>query len=178
MIALIALAIVIAMMLFELQLSQRHERVLRDAGAIEPPNDVIDTMRWAYPGAFVVMAVEGALAGPAPAGIACAGAAILVAAKMLKAWAMASLGDRWTFRVLVIPGASLVTSGPYALMRHPNYVAVVGELVGMALLVGARFAGPVAILLFGLLLRARMSVEDRALRSAGTPIAAERGGIT
>jgi isoprenylcysteine carboxyl methyltransferase (ICMT) family protein YpbQ len=49
-------------------------------------------------------------------------------------------------------------------MRHPNYVAVVGELVGMALVVGARITGPVAILLFALLLRARMTVENRALR--------------
>ena len=164
MIALVTLAILMLVMLLELQISLRHERTLRAAGAIEPPDDVIDMMRWAYPGAFVVMAVEGVIKGPAPSAVIIAGVAVLVAAKALKAWAIASLGERWTYRVLVIPGAPLVTAGPYALMRHPNYVAVVGELLGMALIAGARFSGPVGMLLFTWLLAARMKVENRALR--------------
>ena len=82
---------------------------------------------------------------------------------------MASLGTRWTFRVLVVPDAPLVNTGPYAVVRHPNYVAVVGELLSMALdeagaLVGAAVTGPIAVLLFSLLLRQRMRIEDRALR--------------
>jgi methyltransferase len=163
-IAVMSLAVVLMIMLVELQVSRRHERALRDAGAIEPRDDVFETMRWAYPGAFVVMAVEGALFGPAPGAATIVGAALFVVAKLLKVWAMASLGERWTFRVLVLPGTPLVTSGPYALMRHPNYVAVVGELIAMALLVGARIMGPVATLLFTWLLRARTNVENRALR--------------
>ena len=78
---------------------------------------------------------------------------------------MASLGTRWTFRVLIVPDAPLVSTGPYAVLRHPNYVAVVGELLSMALLVGAVVSGPIAVLLFGLLLRQRIRLEDRALRS-------------
>ena len=78
---------------------------------------------------------------------------------------MASLGTRWTFRVLIVPDAPLVGTGPYAVLRHPNYVAVVGELLSMALLVGAVISGPIAVLLFGLLLRQRIRLEDRALRS-------------
>jgi methyltransferase len=98
---------------------------------------------------------------------------VLVASKALKGWAIASLGRRWTFRVLVVPGASLVTRGPYALARHPNYIAVIGELAGMALLVGARVIGPIATVLFSLLIRRRISVENRAL---GTSLAAKSGG--
>jgi methyltransferase len=79
-------------------------------------------------------------------------------------WAVASLGTRWTFRVLIVPGAPLVHHGPYAVLRHPNYVAVVGELAGMALLVGARVTGPLTTLLFSLLLWRRIQVENRALR--------------
>ena len=48
-------------------------------------------------------------------------------------------------------------------MRHPNYVAVVGELVGFALLGQAPIAGVVALVAFGALLRARVRVEERAL---------------
>jgi methyltransferase len=77
---------------------------------------------------------------------------------------MTSLGRRWTFRVLVLPAAPLVTTGPYAFVRHPNYIAVVGELVGVALLTGARVTGPLVTILFALLMRARIRVEEDALR--------------
>ena len=50
-------------------------------------------------------------------------------------------------------------------MRHPNYVAVIGELVGVALMAGARLSGPVGVVGFGLLIVKRIAVEERALRS-------------
>src|SRR5690606_27947037 len=109
---------------------------------VEPPGDVYRTMQWAYPLAFVAMAIEGALFGPAPGASTLAGAAVFVLGKALKVWAIVSLGRRWTFRVLVLPGAPLVAHGPYAFLNHPNYVGVAGELAGMALLVGARVSGP------------------------------------
>jgi methyltransferase len=65
--------------------------------------------------------------------------------------------------VLVLPGAPLVSGGPYRLVRHPNYVGVVGELVAMALLSGARITGPLAVLGFGWLLLRRIAAEERAL---------------
>ncbi|MBI3048730.1 MAG: hypothetical protein HYY76_10520 [Acidobacteria bacterium] len=159
-----SLLAVLLLMGAELGVSRRHEARLRAQGALEPSGDVYRTMRWAYPGAFVVMALEGALFGPDPGRTTVAGVVVLGASKLLKLWAIAVLGPRWTYRVLVLPGAPLVTHGPYALVRHPNYIAVVGELLGMALLVGARVAGPATIVLFSLLLRARIRVEDGALR--------------
>ena len=163
-VASLSLLVVLLMMIAESRVSRRNEQRLRRRGAIEPPGDVYSTMRWAYPAAFVAMAAEGAILGPPPGAITVAGALLLGASKALKWWAMASLGTRWTFRVLVVPRAPLVTHGPYAVLRHPNYVSVVGELAGMALLVGARVSGPITLLLFGLLLRRRILVEDRALR--------------
>jgi methyltransferase len=163
-VAAVSLVAVLLMMGGELLVSRRNEARLRAHGAWEPPDDVYATMRWAYPGAFVLMAIEGGLAGPVPGLAAIAGVVVFVAAKLLKAWAIATLGPRWTFRVLVVPGAPLVTHGPYAFVDHPNYIAVVGELLGMALIVGARVTGPVAVVLFSLLLRWRIIVENRALR--------------
>lgn len=167
----VSLLVLLLIMGAELVLSRRNERWLRGHGAVEPPRDVYAVMRWAYPGAFVLMGIEGALAGPDPGATTMAGLVILVASKLLKAWAIASLGPRWTFRVLVVPGAPLVAHGPYAGARHPNYIAVVGELVGMALLVGARVTGPIAIAIFSLLIRRRIGVENRAL---GTHLAPEQ----
>ena len=160
----VSLVMVLLIMLAESLVSRRNEQELRQRGAIEPPGDVYVTMRWAYPAVFVAMAAEGAVFGPPPGPITLAGALMLVAAKALKWWAMASLGARWTFRVLIVPDAPLVKTGPYALLRHPNYVAVVGELTGMALLVGAGVSGPITLLLFSLLLHRRIRIENLALR--------------
>ena len=163
MVPLAALAVVIAFMLGELAISKRNERILLARGATAPPDPVYTTMQWAYPGAFVAMAIEGMTAGIAPASVLWIGAMVFAAAKALKFWAIASLGVRWTYRVFVLPGAPLVAAGPYRWLRHPNYVGVVGELLGMALLTGARVSGPVAILFFSWLLRRRIQAEERAL---------------
>jgi len=162
-IAFVALAIVLVLMLVELRISLVNERALLARGASQPPDPVYTTMRIAYPATFVVMAVEGALRASFDTRLVVAGILVLVAGKLLKAWAIRSLGDRWTYRVFVLPGAPLVTGGPYRWIRHPNYVGVIGELVGFALLVGARLAGPLAVLVFGELLRRRIRAEEQAL---------------
>jgi methyltransferase len=154
---------VLLVMAGEAALSAHNERVLRARGAIEPQGDVFATMQWAYPASFVAMGIEGALTGPAPANVLAAGLATFGLAKALKIWAISSLGVRWTFRVLVLPEAPLVTTGPYAVLRHPNYVAVVGELAGVALAVWAPITGTLAVIGFGTLMRQRIRVEDRAL---------------
>ena len=160
----ITVGAVLLVMLAEAQLSARNERALRASGAVEPHDDVIRAMAIVYPGSFVLMAAEGALFGPEPGTATLIGICLLAAAKALKYWAIASLGGRWTFRVLVPPDAPLVTSGPYAYLRHPNYVAVIGELLAVAILVGARVSGPLTIALFAALIRRRIRVEERALR--------------
>lgn len=157
------LSVMAALTLVETRLSRRNERALRGAGAVEPDGDVYRAMRWAYPGAFTAMAIEAWLRGT-PGGLAFgAGAAVFAASKTLKYWAIASLGRLWSFRVLVLPGQPLVTSGPYRFLRHPNYVAVMGELVGSALLFAAPVTGALGTLLFAVLLRRRIRVENRAL---------------
>ena len=163
MIAGVALMVVLLVMLLELRISQANERMLLARGAREPRDPVYKTMRVAYPGAFVAMAAEGAVTPSMGSGVVVAGIIVLIAGKLLKAWAIRTLGHRWTYRVFVVPGAPLIESGPYRWMRHPNYVGVVGELVGFAMLVGARMTGPLAVLLFGELLRRRIRAEERAL---------------
>ena len=164
MIPLAALTVVLVLMLAELRLSNRHERALRGRGAVAPPDPVYSMMRWSYPAAFVAMAVEGALSPPVPRTLLVVGVVIFAAGKLLKAWAIASLGERWTYKVLVLPGEPLVSSGPYRFLRHPNYVGVVGELVGMALITGARLTGPLGLAFFSWLLIRRIAAEERALR--------------
>lgn len=162
-VALLTLGAVLLIMAGEAVLSAFNERLLRARGAVEPPGDVFPTMRWAYPLSFLAMGLEGALFGPAPPPAIAFGLAIFGVAKALKLWAISSLGIRWTFRVLVLPDQPLVASGPYRWMRHPNYLAVLGELAGVAVTVGAPLTGLVGVIGFGALMRARIRVEDRAL---------------
>lgn len=164
-VAIAALTVVAALLMMggELVLSRVNEAQLRAKGAVEPPGDVIATMRWVYPVSFIAMAVEGSIAGPAPASILVGGLVLFGLAKALKVWAIASLGSRWSYRVLILPGAPLVTSGPYRYLSHPNYLAVVGELVSVAMIVAAPITGVLATFGFGLLMRARIRVEDKAL---------------
>jgi methyltransferase len=160
-------------MLIEARRAARHERTQRARGGIEPAGDVYRVMRIAYPAAFLIMLGEGVWCDPVPATVFAAGLAVFGAAKALKWWAILSLGPFWTFRILVIPGASLVAGGPYRFMRHPNYLAVAGELVGAALMTGARLGGPAATVLFCALMVRRVQVENRALLLANNPAKAE-----
>ena len=169
--SLAVLTVALALMLVELRVSHANERKLRSGGAIDAPDPVYGTMRWAYPGSFVAMALEGSLWGSTTRIAFWSGLVVFVLAKLFKAWAIVSLGERWTFRVLVLPGAPLVRRGPYAFMKHPNYLAVIGELVGMAGMTGARVTAWATTLFFALQLRRRIVAEERALgiRSAGAP---------
>jgi methyltransferase len=150
-------------MAFEAGRAARNERAQRARGGIEPQDDVYPAMRVVYPAAFLAMLAEGFVRGLPPTWIVALGVALFAASKMLKWWAIVSLGPAWTFRVVVVPGSELVTEGPYRLMPHPNYIAVEGELVATALMTGARVSGPIATLLFSLLMLKRISVENRAL---------------
>jgi methyltransferase len=92
-----------------------------------------------------------------------AGTVVFALAKTIKYWAIATLGERWTFRVLVPPDSTRITSGPYRFMRHPNYLGVMGELAGMALMAQAPIAGTLSVVIFGILIARRIRVEERAL---------------
>jgi len=162
------LALVFVPMLIEARLAAVNERAQRARGGVEPAGDVYQIMRVAYPGVFLAMIAEGWWGSTfVPAEWRVAGVVIFVAAKLLKWAAILSLGGAWTFRVIVRPGAPLITAGPYRWLRHPNYVAVVGELVGVALMSGARVAGPLGAILFGALMLMRIRVEERALSASG-----------
>ena len=150
-------------MLLENRRSMTNERALRASGALEPSDDVYPLMQVAYPAGFLAMLIEGWWRGVAPGMSTVVGAAIFGGAKVLKYWTIATLGGRWSFRVLVPPGSTRILRGPYRMLRHPNYVGVVGEIVGFAFLARAPIAGAVATAIFVGLLLARIRVEERAL---------------
>ncbi len=155
-------------MVLEARLAARHDRALRAGGAAEPRGDVYGIMQVVYPACFAGMAVEAWRRGSQPTGVFAAGAGLFAGAKLLKYWAISTLGPRWTFRVLVPPRSTRVLSGPYRFMAHPNYLAVVAELAGMGMMAQAPIAGATSVAAFGALLIARIRIEERALRAGLT----------
>jgi len=158
--------IIFGSMLIEARRAAGHERGQRARGGMEPPDDVYKMMRVAYPACFLAMLAEGAWRGLPPLAVLTAGATLFVLAKTLKWWAILTLGPLWTFRVIVVPGAPLVVTGPYRWLQHPNYVGVIGEIVGVALMTGALVTGPIATAGFMILLSKRIAVESRMLHSS------------
>ena len=163
MIPLIVLAVAFIPMAFEARLAARHDQALRAGGAFEPPDDVYRWMRVAYPATFLMMALEAAVRASDMNQVFAAGIAVFAMAKAIKYWAIITLGPRWSFRVLVPPASSLIRTGPYRFMRHPNYVGVIGELAGVALIAHALVTGPLSVIVFGILIALRIRVEERAL---------------
>ena len=88
---------------------------------------------------------------------------IFLILQLLRGWVLLTLGDRWTTRIIVLPGAPLVSHGVYRAMRHPNYVGVAGEVLGSALWMRAPITGTLFVVTFGLILFQRIRIEERAL---------------
>jgi len=89
--------------------------------------------------------------------------ALFVLLEIARIWVLASLGRRWTTRILVLPDAPLVRRGPYRFVNHPNYMVVAGEIAVLPLVFGL----PLLALIFSLLnagvLAIRIREENRAL---------------
>jgi methyltransferase len=91
--------------------------------------------------------------------------AIVLAAQALRWWCIAVLEHQWNTRVIVIPGAARIAGGPYRLMPHPNYVAVIAEGFALPLVHTAWITALVFSTLNAWLLRTRVTVENAALAS-------------
>ena len=165
MLPIVLLLIAFVPMLAEARRASRNARLLEGLGARDPKGDPYALMQFAYPACFLAIAGEAWVRGASmDSPFFTAGLVVFAAAKGVKYWAIATLGDRWTFRVLVPPRSSRILAGPYRFIRHPNYLGVIGELIGVALMGQAPVAGVASIVGFGALIRARIRVEERALR--------------
>lgn len=84
----------------------------------------------------------------------------------LRVWVLATLGPRWTTRIIVQPGARLVARGPYRWFSHPNYVVVVGEIAVLPLCLGLNEMALVFSLANAAILAVRVRAENAALQAS------------
>jgi len=88
----------------------------------------------------------------------------------MRIWVLATLGPRWTTRIIVLPGASLVARGPFRFLRHPNYAVVTAEIAVLPLTFGLFGIAALFTILNAAMLYVRIGTENRALGlSAGSP---------
>lgn len=85
----------------------------------------------------------------------------------LRLWVLASLGERWTTRIIVWPGRPLVRRGPYRWLGHPNYAVVIAEIAVAPLVLGLVRVAVVFTLLNAAVLTIRIRAENRALGRLG-----------
>jgi methyltransferase len=92
--------------------------------------------------------------------------ALDAASQALRWWCITTLGKQWNTRVVVVPDLPLVRRGPYAVISHPNYVAVVVEGAALPLVHSAWVTALVFTVLNAMLLRVRIRTENAALADA------------
>lgn len=158
-------ALVALQRLGELAVSRRNEERLRSRGAVEAGAGHYPVMVALHTGFLAACAAEvWLLDRPFVPALAAAALAVLLAASALRVWTLATLGGRWTTRVLVLPEEEPVTGGPYRFLRHPNYLAVALEVAALPLVHAAWLTALVFSAADALLLRVRIRAEEGAWR--------------
>ena len=156
--------------LAELVVSRRNAAWSRERGAVETGLGHYPVMVVLHAGLLVGALAEVWLRRPdvVPA-LGWVMVALVLASQGLRWWCIGTLGRRWNTRVIVVPGMPPVTSGPYRLMSHPNYVAVVIEGAALPLVHSAWITALVFTVCNAALLSVRIRAENEALASLPAP---------
>jgi methyltransferase len=83
--------------------------------------------------------------------------------QFFRIWILATLGRRWTTRIITVPGETLVTGGPFRFLRHPNYLLVFLEVPLLPLVFGLPWLALLFSLLNAAMLAWRIRMEEGAL---------------
>lgn len=148
----------------ELVVSARHLRWARERGGVETGAGHYPLMAAVHSLLLVSCVVEVHLADrPFIPGLGWPMLAVVAGTQGLRWWCVRTLGPQWNTRIVVVPGLPLVARGPYRLLRHPNYVAVVLEVAALPLVHTALVTAVVFSVLDAVVLSIRIPAEQRAL---------------
>ena len=150
--------------LVELVVSTRHARWAFARGGVEYGAGHFRVMAGVHAALLVSCVAEVAVADrPFLPWLGWPMLALVLAAQALRWWCVATLGNQWNTRVIVVPGLPLVTRGPYRWLRHPNYLAVTVEIAALPLVHTAWVTALVFTVANAAVLSVRIPVEERAL---------------
>ncbi len=165
----IILALVTLQRLGELVLARHNTRALMVRGAIEvgaAHYPLIVAVHTAWLIALWVLGRNQEVNLPA--------LAAFVVLQFVRVWILATLGSRWTTRIIVLPGEALIASGPYRYFAHPNYAVVVGEIALLPLALHL----PLLALVFTVLNAAVLTIRTRAEFRALGEVAEQRAAAS
>lgn len=154
----VLLAMVTAQRLGELIYAEFNTRRLKAKGAFEVASGHYPLIVALH---VVWLAGLWLLAWNRPLNLPVAGLFLFV--EVMRVWTLASLGSRWTTRIIVLPGAPLVRRGPYRFFPHPNYAVVAAEIAVLPAAFGLWVYAAVFTVLNALVLWVRIRAENRAL---------------
>lgn len=156
---------VVVQRLLEVRVSRQHEEALKAQGATEHAPEQMPVMIAVHSTWLLSCLIEAWLRGPhaTPRWLTIAALLVFSCGQALRLAAMSTLGERWTVRIIALPGVSPVTHGIFRYLRHPNYVGVILEIAALPLVVGSWVSAVVFSAANGLLLMWRISAEEHAL---------------
>jgi methyltransferase len=160
------LALVTLQRLGELVLARRNTARLRARGAIEigaSHYPLLVVMHTAWLAALWVWGRDQ--------DVDLVALAAFIVMQGLRVWVLATLGERWTTRIILLPGAPLVTSGPYRYFSHPNYAVVAAEIALLPLALHLPWLALVFTILNAAVLTIRIRAEQRALSAVNARFA-------
>lgn len=145
----------------ELLLARRNERWLLQHGAVEYGREHYRWIVTLHALFFVSLITEYVCTSTG-----CYSVPLMILYFLLlgfKAWAIFSLGRFWNTRIYRISGYPLVRKGPYRFLKHPNYIAVIGEIALIPLIFHLYVTAVLFTLLNALMLSVRIREENRVL---------------
>ncbi|HEY4565159.1 MAG TPA: isoprenylcysteine carboxylmethyltransferase family protein [Thermoanaerobaculia bacterium] len=150
--------------LIELRIAGRNRRALLARGGVEVAPGHYPWMVFLHTAFLICCPLEVWLLGrPFLPILGIPMLLLVVLATGLRYWVISILDGRWTTRIVVLPGTSPVAGGPYRFLRHPNYLAVITEILALPLVHTAWLTAVVFSVLNGLILRVRIRAEEEAL---------------
>jgi methyltransferase len=155
----VVLGLVTLQRLAELVIAQRNTAALLEKGGAEHGASHYPVMI-ALHGAWLIGLWLFAWGHP----VSMAFLAAYAAVQGLRIWVLATLGRRWTTRIITVPGEALVARGPYVWLRHPNYVVVSLEIFILPMVWGLWWYAGLFTAANALMLRTRIAAEEAALK--------------
>jgi methyltransferase len=158
------LAILAIQRIVELIIARKNEKWMKNQGAKEYGQKHYRAMVLIHFAFFVSLLIEG---GIFHSGIHPLWEFLLTIFLLTQAgriWVISSLGRYWNTKIIVLPHAEVVASGPYKLFRHPNYLIVTIELMIVPLIFNAYWTMVIFAVLNQLILFMRILIEEHALK--------------
>jgi methyltransferase len=165
----VVVGLIIVQRLLELRLAKRNLQWALEHGGKEHSPEHYPIMVAIHTGWFVSILIEGVARGAEVSSLWPLWVGLVLIAQVARYWIISSLGRYWNTRIVIVPNAKLVRSGPYKFLKHPNYVVVALEIFVVPMIFGAWITAVVfSALNAWLLLSIRIPAEERALRTVSS----------